>query len=69
MKTALLGIIFKLLVDLGTSKRLSGEPLCFHAPISSQTISLTFLKFALDVRNVTIFEIISGCDVHKHSGF
>ena len=64
---ALLGIIFKLLVDLSTSKRLSGEP-CFHAPISSRTISLTFLNFALDIRNVALFEIKSGCDVHKHSG-
>ena len=51
-----------------TSKRLSGEPLCFHTPISSQTISLTFLKIALDIRNVALSEIISGCDVHKHSG-
>ena len=53
--------------NLSTTKYLRGDPLCFQAPISSHTISFTFLKLEFDIEKVTLLDTSMCCYLHKYS--
>ena len=53
--------------NLSTTKYLRGDLLCFQAPISSHTISFTFLRLEFDIKKVTLLDTSMCCYLHKYS--